>query len=189
MVQLVFPTEAASRLETVRGFLIQSGLLGAVSLIGWGATSTPITMHDSLSSSLGHYFQRMLGPGRSASPTIHVAQGAECVSAADLAGLRALLPEVKAKAAGIKESERLRQRIELLAQFLEESADTDHSTAHREATFVLYYFIKGNDLIPDSVPEIGLLDDALLVEAAVHRNLHTLSTHWAEKGRIWPDHL
>lgn len=146
-------------------------------------------MHDSYSSSLGHYFFKMLGPGRASSPTMHVAQGAECVSAADVVGFRAQLGQVRAKAADIKESDRLRQRIEALARFIEESSDTDLSAPQREAVFVLCYFIKGNDLIPDSMPKIGLLDDALLVEAAIHRNLHVLRTHWAERGRTWPDNL
>ena len=144
-------------------------------------------MNDSISSSLGQYFTLMIGAGRQSSPTEHVTGGADCINAADLAGIRSLLPQVAAKAAGIKESGRLRQRVEILASFLQESPVTANSPAHREAAFVLYYFLKGFDLIPDSIPDIGLLDDSLLVETVLQRNLHELRSHWMERGRVWPE--
>jgi uncharacterized membrane protein YkvA (DUF1232 family) len=144
-------------------------------------------MHEHLSSSLGHYFALMLSSGRASTPTEHVSQGADCVGPADLAGLRHLLGAVRAKAAAIRDSHRLRQRIEMLATFVEESETDLNTVAQREASFALYYFLKGFDLIPDSIPEIGLLDDALLVEAAYNRNLLELRSHWAAQGRVWPE--
>lgn len=105
---------------------------------------------------------------------------------ADLTGLRYLLAKVREKAATIRESDRLRHRIELLATFIEESEVDPQSVAQREASFSLYYFLKGLDLIPDSIPEIGLLDDALMIEAAYNRNLLELRSHWAAHGREWP---
>jgi uncharacterized membrane protein YkvA (DUF1232 family) len=143
-------------------------------------------MHEHLSSSLSHYFALMLGSGRASTPTEHVAQGADCVHHADLTGLRYLLGKVREKAATIRESGRLRHRIELLATFIEESEVDPQSVAQREASFSLYYFLKGLDLIPDSIPEIGLLDDALMIEAAYNRNLLELRSHWAAHGREWP---
>ncbi|MDQ5977653.1 MAG: hypothetical protein QG602_625, partial [Verrucomicrobiota bacterium] len=117
----------------------------------------------------------------------HVTGGADCINAADLAGLRALLPQVLVKAAGIQDSSRLRRRVELLATFLQEAPPAAGSAAQREAAFVLYYFLKGFDLIPDSIPEIGLMDDALLVETAFRRNAYEFRAHWAERGRTWPE--
>lgn len=144
-------------------------------------------MNHSLSSPLAQYFSLMVGAGQYSSPTAHVTGGADCISAADLAGLRALLPQVLVKAAGIPDSDRLRRRVEILAGFLQETPPATGSVAQREAAFVLYYFLKGFDLIPDSIPEIGLMDDALLVETAFRRNAHELRAHWAARGRAWPE--
>jgi uncharacterized membrane protein YkvA (DUF1232 family) len=146
-------------------------------------------MNPSPSASLSQYLSQMAGSGHFSNPTAYVSTGADCVSVADLEGIRALLPQVAAKAAQIKDSGRLRQRIELLARFLEETPPAAHTLAQREAAFVLYYFLKGFDLIPDAIPEIGLMDDALLVETALNRNLHDMRTHWTAQGRTWPDKL
>ncbi len=40
----------------------------------------------------------------------------------------------------------------------------------REAGVAVRYLLKGADLIPDSVPEIGFVDDARLVSRVVERN-------------------
>ena len=144
-------------------------------------------MNEHISSSLGHYFSKMLGAGQASSTSEHVARGADCVRPADLAGFHYILPDVRLKAAPLGASSRLRQRVEILALFLEETPARAHTTAQREAAFVLFYFLKGQDLIPNSVPEIGLLDDALIIEAAFNRNLHELRSHWAAQGRPWPE--
>ena len=144
-------------------------------------------MHEHLSSPLGHYFSKMLGAGAASSPTDHVALGADCVSQADLASLQVLLPEARLKASTLAASSRLRQRVEVLAGFVEETPAAARTVGQRESAFVLYYFLKGQDLIPDHIPEIGLLDDALLVETAFYRNLHELRSHWAAQGRPWPE--
>jgi uncharacterized membrane protein YkvA (DUF1232 family) len=39
-----------------------------------------------------------------------------------------------------------------------------------EAAFALLYFERTNDLIPDSIPGIGLLDDAMIASLVVRRN-------------------
>lgn len=146
-------------------------------------------MSESLSSPLSHYFSLMIGAGHQANPATHVARGADCVSLADLAKIRTLLPQVTLKLALPNASGRLRQRIGLLARFMAESPEPANSPVHREVTFVLFYFLRGLDLIPDSIPEIGLMDDALLVDAAIHRNLHDLRNHWVDHGRVWPEAL
>jgi len=131
----------------------------------------------------------MLGASHPGSLSQQVAQGSECVSAGDLAELHRLLPEVMGKAARITASKRLRQRVELLTAFLQDSPVGADSPAHREVAFVLYYFLKGQDLIPDTIPDIGLLDDALLVDAALQRNLLALQSHRADRGQPWPENI
>ena len=143
------------------------------------------TMKDSLSSPLSRHLASRpaeISGGLSA----YVATGADFVSPADMVALRQLLPQVRAKASAVKDSVRLRKRVELLADFVVESSAST-GPAQREAAFALYYFLKGYDLVPDSVPDVGLLDDALVVEAALRRNEHTLRAHWAQRHRAWPN--
>ena len=54
-----------------------------------------------------------------------------------------------------------------------------------EAAFALLYFQTATDLIPDSIPDMGLLDDAMIVslvlrrhEDAFKRSSHAYKLHW-----------
>lgn len=75
------------------------------------------------------------------------------------------------KIASLGEAERLRGRIELLAAVFEDLSSSGHagSEAGREIAFALLYFLNGMDRIPDSVPEIGFLDDAVVVQLVLQR--------------------
>ena len=139
------------------------------------------------SAALGRYLSQKPGAGHHTSPTTYVVNGADAVTPADLAGLRQLLPQVRKKAGQITDSTRFRQRLELLVRYFKETAASGSTPERREIAFALYYFLKGYDLIPDSIPEIGLLDDALLVETVYHRNQLALRSHWAAQGRPWPE--
>lgn len=143
-------------------------------------------MKPSLSTPLSRYLTRR-SDTTPAHLTHYLAEGAGLVGPADLAALEGLLPELEAKIARITESERFRRRLETLALYFRET--THDGPERREAAFALTYFLKGYDLVPDNVPQVGLLDDALLVEAALNRNIHALQAHWADHGRIWPTGL
>ena len=106
---------------------------------------------------------------------------------ADVARLLRMQPALRSKASRITDSETLRQRIGLLMQFVDEASGARNSPAVREAAFALFYFLKGYDLIPDSLPQVGLMDDALLVDTALRRNAGELRAHWAARGRVWPE--
>ena len=43
-----------------------------------------------------------------------------------------------------------------------------------EAAFALLYFQRSTDLIPDSIPGMGLLDDAIIVRIVLDRHKHEL---------------
>lgn len=135
------------------------------------------------SAALSHYLSRQADPDKPTNPSAHLAEGAAQVSADDLAGLIGLLPQIAAKVARLAESARLRRRLDVLAQFFAETEGQGGTPERREVAFGLYYFLKGFDLIPDSVPEIGLVDDALLVDTIFSRNQHALRAHWAARGR------
>ena len=78
--------------------------------------------------------------------------------------------------------------LELLVTYCEEvPRDGAVGTpAHRESVFALLYFLKGFDRIPDTVPEIGLLDDAMIVQIVLQRHAATLRAHWLRHRRAWP---
>lgn len=149
-------------------------------------TSDPKTA--TLSPALTDYLVKTASAGHR-SLSHYIAQGAEQVVAADVTALRQLLPQVGKKTAKEVTSGRLRQRLDTLVVFIQESNRQSDNAAVRECAFVLHYFLHGRDLIPDDTPEVGLLDDALLVETAFNRNSLALRGHWEERQRPWPENL
>jgi uncharacterized membrane protein YkvA (DUF1232 family) len=64
----------------------------------------------------------------------------------------------------------IRDRIDNLRLLIEMLTDLDWRMAHEEATRVLSalaYFTEPEDLIPDQIPGLGFLDDAIMVELVV----------------------
>ena len=145
-------------------------------------------MKTTPSAPLSRHLSLKPAAGEPQNPTSYLVAGAACVNDDDLTGLRKLLPQVRKKSAAIADAMRLHRRLGVLADYFQESP-AGTLPARREVAFALYYFLKGYDLIPDSIPEIGLLDDALLVESALQRNQHVLRSHWAARGRAWPDSI
>lgn len=126
-------------------------------------------------------------PGVSA----YIDRGAALVTAEALAGLRRLRKPLHKKIAALKESGHLQHRLEVLATYCEEAeAEGQPATpALRETAFALLYFLKGFDRIPDSVPEVGLLDDAMIVQIVLQRHASALRGHWLRRRRSWPAEL
>lgn len=121
------------------------------------------------------------------STATYVERGGVLVTPHALNGLRKLRQPLHAKIAALKEDTLLRERLELLALYLDECAAerATVSPAIRESAFALLYFLKGFDRIPDSVPEIGLLDDALILQVVLQRHAATLRAHWLRCRRVW----
>jgi uncharacterized membrane protein YkvA (DUF1232 family) len=119
----------------------------------------------------------------------YLEHGSALVTNAAIDALRSMLPVLRRKIAGIKDSFRLRQRVEILLRYFEETLPTHAApdATRRDVTFALFYFLKGYDRIPDSIPEIGLLDDALIVDSVVTSHRATLRLHWLKHGREWPE--
>jgi uncharacterized membrane protein YkvA (DUF1232 family) len=84
----------------------------------------------------------------------------------------------------------LAEKIEFLCEFVREQVDRKGQAADRSvlaAAFALLYFQRGTDLIPDGIPNVGLVDDALIVdmvlrreENALKRSGHAHRMQWAE---------
>lgn len=121
----------------------------------------------------------------------YVERGAALVTPEAIAALQRLRKPLHRKIDALKESGHLRHRLELLATYFEEAGADGHkgTSAHCDATFALLYFLKGFDRIPDSVPEVGLLDDAMIVQCVLQRNTTTFRAHWLRQRRSWPAEL
>ncbi len=64
----------------------------------------------------------------------------------------------------------IRQRLENLRLLIRMMSDLEWRLPHQEATRVLNalaYFTEPDDLIPDHIPGLGFLDDAIMVELVV----------------------
>lgn len=123
--------------------------------------------------------------------TGYLERGAGCITPEAVTELRRLRPQLYKKIDQVDNSDRFRLRLRILAQYFEEGAlshEADHS-AYRETVFALLYFLKGFDRIPDSIPEIGLLDDAMIVQVVLQQNAAALRAHWLKHGRVWPSEL
>lgn len=120
--------------------------------------------------------------------TAYLDRGADLVTPDALAALLNLRPALRSKIVALDNSEVLRRRLELLATYFEETCDEEPADrdAQREVAFALLYFLKGFDRIPDNVPEVGLLDDAMIVQTVLQRHATTLRAHWLRHRRIWP---
>jgi uncharacterized membrane protein YkvA (DUF1232 family) len=119
---------------------------------------------------------------------LFIEQGADLVTPEAVAALRSLHRALEAKIASLSGSERLRSRLVLLSAVFDEAAANGQagSRAHREIAFALLYFLKGADRIPDTVPEIGLLDDAMIVQLVLQRNAAMLRATGLRHGLPLP---
>ena len=55
-----------------------------------------------------------------------------------------------------------------------------------EAAFALLYFKRATDLIPDSIPGMGLLDDAMIVRIVLGRHEHAFKSSSHAYNLSWP---
>jgi uncharacterized membrane protein YkvA (DUF1232 family) len=55
-----------------------------------------------------------------------------------------------------------------------------------EAAFALLYFQRATDLIPDSIPGLGLLDDAMVVRIVLDRHQRAFKASPYGEKLIWP---
>ena len=71
----------------------------------------------------------------------------------------------------------LADQVEFLCRFVEDNLVTQKSdvvdNVVAEAAFALCYFQRHTDLIPDAIPHIGTLDDAMIVGMVLRRHQQT----------------
>ncbi|MDH3614124.1 MAG: DUF1232 domain-containing protein [Gammaproteobacteria bacterium] len=72
------------------------------------------------------------------------------------------------------------ERIQKLRLLIKMLSDLDWRLPHQEATRVLNalaYFTEPDDLIPDHIPGLGFLDDAIMVELVVRELKHEIEAY------------
>ena len=74
----------------------------------------------------------------------------------------------------------VRERLDKLRLMIDMLTDIDWRLPHREATRViqaLAYFTEPEDLIPDHIPGLGFLDDAIMIELVVRELRHEIEAY------------
>lgn len=113
----------------------------------------------------------------------YISRQRESIQRSDLLGLRKLIPALQekrliAEASGYPD---LVKGVDVLTDLLlseEVEASGDPLPTHlAEAGVAARYLLKGIDLIPDSLPKIGLADDAWVVARVLQRNPELLKAN------------
>lgn len=111
------------------------------------------------------------------------------LSVAELDRLSADLPALRERFANIPAHTYpyLKNQLQFLSLVVEDQVVRDPAGEMvGEAAFALLYFQRATDLIPDSIPGMGLLDDAMIVRIVLGRHQHAfkLSQHGYQLN--WP---
>ncbi len=108
----------------------------------------------------------------------YVTHAAQHLTAEEVEEAVRAVPMVKAEAALVEMPRgfpQLPAQVELLCQFIEDVhgghvSREDAGPAYLEAAFAVRYFHRKVDVIPDHIPGIGKLDDAVVVQSVLRRN-------------------
>lgn len=115
---------------------------------------------------------------------------ASSLSVADLDRLIADLPALRERFAKIplRTNEYLSDQLEFLCRFVEEQVVGRDlaEVAVGEAALALLYFQRATDLIPDSIPDMGLSDDAMIVSMVLRRQEHAFKGSSHAYMLRWP---
>jgi uncharacterized membrane protein YkvA (DUF1232 family) len=109
-----------------------------------------------------------------------IRQGASTLTAADIEGFHKFVPKIRTKLHKIlKEGHHdLHREASALLYYADEStrgsARPMHPRTMFDCVFGLHYLLKGMDAIPDSVPDIGLEDDRIIVNRIYQAHEKTL---------------
>lgn len=102
--------------------------------------------------------------------------GSSRIRSADLPAINEKSQQVHEKIYQIREEglSDLKRQTRLIIQTIEFAARLQFEdplpTYVAEGAFAMQYLLREEDLIPDLIPGIGLIDDAILVKRAFHRN-------------------
>jgi uncharacterized membrane protein YkvA (DUF1232 family) len=113
-----------------------------------------------------------------------VKNGASHIILSDFSKLAARLPEIRKEIAHIRKTseiphlaDHLDFLAEVVADFVAGRFPGLPCVAAAEVTFALQYFIREVDIIPDFVPDVGLVDDATVALIALQDHEKWLRKH------------
>ena len=115
-----------------------------------------------------------------------VEQGGRLLGREESASLAGEFPAFREKIAVLRtEFPLLARQLEFLAAFFESDAATPFEQARNETAFALLYAVKDNDMMPDTVPGVGYLDDAAVAKVVLSRHADVFERHCALHGIAW----
>ncbi len=117
-----------------------------------------------------------------------VENGAKTISVSDLEEIRRLIPNLEQKLASIEDGpvKEIEPLVRFLSQYLLSPASRAEVMPVHEAAFALKYFLKGVDIIPDLVPEIGYTDDLAILRLVYQRNHDAFSEFAKAESLTFP---
>ena len=116
----------------------------------------------------------------------YVEHSACLLSPAEIAGLGQDLPGLRTKIATLEAGQpRLSRQLAFLLRFYEADPPNLPDKVRRETIFALLYAAKEEDLVPDSDPEAGYLDDAAITESVLSRHGDFFAPHCRYHGMDW----
>jgi uncharacterized membrane protein YkvA (DUF1232 family) len=114
---------------------------------------------------------------------------ARALSIADIDRLIIDLPALRERFAKIpaRTYPYLADQLEFLSRVVEEQIVREPAADMvGEAAFALLYFKRATDLIPDSIPGMGLLDDAMIVRIVLGRHEQAFKSSSHARELSWP---
>jgi uncharacterized membrane protein YkvA (DUF1232 family) len=119
-----------------------------------------------------------------------ITEGARTLTLEDLDALMMVLPKIRDElAAEASPEEGMLDQFRFLRHVAEDAAAGLRRevslVALAEVTFSLLYLTKNNDLIPDTLPHEGWIDDKAIFTAVLLRNESTLKELAISRGHDW----
>ena len=117
-----------------------------------------------------------------------VIRGGQTVTAGQMDAFRRKLPflRVKAEMIDVPDFPHLKRQTNFLVRYAEDVLDGIYPcsdlTAITESVFALSYLLKEVDIIPDSVPHLGLADDSAVLRAVLKGHENEFRTFATKSG-------
>jgi uncharacterized membrane protein YkvA (DUF1232 family) len=113
-----------------------------------------------------------------------VKEGSQHITLGDFTKLEAAMPEIRREIARIRkgsELPHLADHLDFLSDVVIDFVSGNFSdlpcVAAAEVAFALQYFVRAVDIIPDFIPDIGLIDDATIALIALQGHEKALRKH------------
>ena len=117
-----------------------------------------------------------------------VEQGGRLLGSEEAASLAGEFPALREKINALRtELPLFARQLEFLAGFFESDTAKQTEQARNETAFALLYAVKDNDMMPDTVPGVGYLDDAAVTKVVLSRHADVFERHCTVHGIAWSD--